>query len=107
MAKKQVKIDDDKQGAMTTLIRAVLSTEVKFVIGIVGFVIGVVAPYYQMRQDVALIQQSIATINSNHEVHIQDLTQEIKDEMAILKDQQNQINVLQTQQAVILEKLHK
>lgn len=98
---------DPTQTPTANLIRAVLSTEVKFIIGIVGFVMGVVAPYYSMKQDVALIQQSIATINSNHLTHTQDLAQEIKDTVAVLKNQQDQINILQTQQAVILEKLSK
>lgn len=88
-----------------SLIRAVLSTEAKFVLAIVGFVVGVVAPYYQMKQDVALIQQSISNINANHEVHIQDLTQNVKDISSVIQAQQQQITTLQTQQAVILDKL--
>lgn len=97
----------ETQGATANLIRAVLSTEVKFVIGIVGFVMGVVAPYYSMKQDMALIQQSISIINSNHLTHTQDLAQEIKDVVNVLQNQQNQINNLQTQQAVLLEKINK
>lgn len=93
------------QTPTASLIRAVLSTEVKFIIGVVGFVMGVVAPYYSMKQDVALIQQSIAVINSNHMTHTQDLSQEVKDIVNVLQSQQQQITVLQTQQAVILEKL--
>lgn len=93
------------QGNTASLIRAVLSTEAKFILGIVAFVMGVVAPYYQMKQDVALIQQSIATINSNHLSHTQDLAQEVKDTVKVLQSQQQQITVLQTQQAVILERL--
>lgn len=89
------------------LIRAVLSTEVKFIIGVVGFVMGVVAPYYQMKQDVSLIQASIANINSNHEAHIQDLTQQMKDMLVQVQHNQQNIQSLQTQNAVILEKLSK
>jgi len=100
-----MKKTNENQGKTTSLIRAILSTEAKFVIGIVGFVIGVVAPYYQMKQDVALIQQSIATINSNHLTHTQELAQEVKDTVKVLQSQQQQITVLQTQQAVILERL--
>lgn len=102
MAKKS-----DNQSNTVNLIRAVLSTEVKFVIGIVGFVMGVVAPYYQMKQDVALIQRDISIINSNHLSHTQDLAQSIKDITKVVETQQAQINNLQTQQAVILEKLNK
>jgi len=89
----------------SNLIRAILSSEAKFVIGIVGFVVGVVAPYYGMKQDLALIQKDIAIINSNHSAHIQDLSQEVKDVVRLVEAQQSQINVLQTQQAVILDKL--
>lgn len=95
---------NETQSTTASLIRAVLSTEAKFVLGIVGFVIGVAAPYYQMKQDVALIQQSIATINSNHLMHTQDLAQEVKDTVSVLQSQQQQITILQTQQAIILER---
>jgi len=103
MAKKTAQ----PENTTASLIRAVLSTEAKFVLAIVGFVMGVVAPYYQMKQDVALIQKDISVINSNHEVHIQDLSQTVKDITVAIKEQQNQISVLQTQQAVILDKLTK
>lgn len=86
-------------------VRAILSTEAKFVIGVVGFVMGVVTPYYQMKQDVALIQKDISTINSNHLAHVQDLSQEVKDVIKLVEAQQSQINNMQTQQAIILEKL--
>lgn len=99
------KTTEEKQSGTVNLIRAVLSTEVKFIIGIVGFVMGVVAPYYQMRQDMALIQKDIATINTNHLAHTQDLAQSIKDTIKTVEAQQTQINTLNLQQAVILEKL--
>lgn len=76
-------------------------------LAIVGFVMGVVAPYYQMKQDVALIQKDISVINFNHEVHIQDLSQSVKEMTTAISEQQKQISVLQTQQAVILDKLTK
>lgn len=87
------------------LIRAVLSTEVKFVISVIGFVIGVVSPYYQMRQDVALIQKDISIINTNHLSHTQDLAEKVKDISEILQNQQSQIIILQTQQNNILTNL--
>lgn len=95
----------ENQGNVSNLIRAILSTEAKFVIAIVGFVMGVVAPYYQMKQDVALIQQNIATINSNHMQHTEDLAQQVKDTISQVKNNQDAIQQLQLQQAVILEKL--
>ncbi|HSV94556.1 MAG TPA: hypothetical protein VLH94_01060 [Spirochaetia bacterium] len=50
--------------------RGWLTSEVKFIIGIIGFVIGVVAPYYDIKQDVALIKQ-------NHYTHIEQLQKDI------------------------------
>lgn len=88
----------------TTLIRSVLTNEVKFVVGIVVFVVGIVAPYYSMRQDVALIQQSISNINTNHEAHIQDILQELKDMKEIGKSQQQQIIDLQKQLVILISR---
>jgi len=103
----KTKNTNETQGVLPNLVKAILSSEVKFVIGIVTFVIGVVAPYFNMKQDMALIQKDISTINSNHLAHVQDLSQEVKDVVKIIESQQNQINNLQMQQAVILEKLKK
>ena len=60
-------------------IKKVLTTEVKFVIGLIVFVLGGVAPYYQMKQDIALIQKDISIINTNHEAHIQDILKNIEE----------------------------
>ena len=49
-----------------------LTTEVKFIIAIVGFVLGVVAPYYSIKQDVALIKE-------NHFTHIEAIQTQIKE----------------------------
>jgi len=99
-------MSNKKENQTSNLIRAVLSTEVKFIIAIIGFVIGVVSPYYQMRQDVALIQKDISIINSNHLSHTQDLTQDVKDIAVFIQNQQQQITVLQTQQESILKNLN-
>lgn len=77
------------------LVKSILTSEVKFIIGIVTVVLGVVAPYYSMRQDIALIKANIDNINANHEVHIQDITQNIKDLQTTLSTQQQQIIELQ------------
>jgi glutamate dehydrogenase/leucine dehydrogenase len=80
-------------------IRGMLSAEIKFVIGIVVFVFGVATPYYEMKENIALIKNDIANINSNHEVHIQDLTQAIKD---IEVDQKTQNDaIIELQKAII------
>lgn len=99
--------DQNNENRTASLVRAVLSTEVKFIIAVIGFVVGVISPYYQMRQDVALIQKDISIINSNHLSHTQDLTQEVKDITVILQQQQQQITVLQTQQSAIINNINK
>ena len=52
----------------SSFIRQVMSTEVKYVLAIVGFVLGVIRPYYQMQESIALIQKDISIINTNHEL---------------------------------------
>jgi hypothetical protein len=80
-----------------SFVKTVLTSEVKYVIGIILFVGGIVSPYYGQREDIALIKKDISTINSNHEAHIQDLTQQIKDLKTTDLDQQKQIIDLQKQ----------
>lgn len=81
----------DKKIVETNLIKQVLSSEVKFILGIIVFVFGVASPYYSMRQDIVLIQKDISTINSNHEVHIQDILQTMKDQQSQIIELQKQI----------------
>ena len=80
---------------ISEIARGVLTSEVKFVLGIVLFVGGVVAPYYNQQQDIALIKQSISNINSNHEQHIQDILQELKEMKQTEIELQKQIYLIQ------------
>lgn len=80
-----------------SMIKQVLTTEVKFIIGVITIALGVVAPYYGIRQDIALIQSSISNINSNHEAHIQDIQQNIKDLQITVTAQNAEIIDLQKQ----------
>ncbi len=54
-----------------TSFRDLLTTEVKYVIGIIVFVAGVVAPFYTIKQDIALIKQ-------NHLHHIETISKDIE-----------------------------
>lgn len=85
-------------------VRSVLTTEVKWIISIIVFVFGIATPYFGIKQDIALIQASISNINNNHEAHIQDLSQQMKDLGAMQVEQQKQIIELQKQLLVILSK---
>ena len=74
-----------------------ITSWVKMVIGIIVFVFGIIAPFYGIKEEVALIKQSIITIEKNHLAHIQDLSQSQK-EMSI------QINELQKQLWIVANK---
>ena len=76
-----------------------LTNEVKFIIGIGSFLIAVGIPYFGIRTDIALINQSIANINQNHEVHIQDIDQAI---LAIQTQQKaDEEKIIANQEAII------
>lgn len=78
-------------------IRKVLYNEVSFAVAIVAVAFGVInwiySPAKQMDKDIALIQQSIHTIESNHLTHLQNYAEEIKDLTA--KDEQQQKDIIQ------------
>ncbi len=59
-------------------------------------------PITTIQKDIALIQQSIDNINTNHETHIQDILQQIK-EMRMNDDAQDA--KLDTQQQAIIKLL--
>lgn len=54
------------------MLKRYLTTEVKYIIAVAGFILGVVAPYYDIKQDVALIKQ-------NHYTHIENMQRNIKE----------------------------
>lgn len=78
------------------------SANIKWLVSVALFVVGVVAPYYQIQTKLALIDASISNINTNHEAHIQDLTQNIKEIKVTEVDQQKQIIELQKQLIVLI-----
>jgi len=64
-------------------VEEILISKGKLVVSIftagVAAIIFVVMPMYDIKTDQALIQQSIETINLNHEAHIQTILDEIKE----------------------------
>lgn len=68
----------------TTIIEKWYETKVAFLIATMTPLVIVMSFLFGMQRDIAVINNSISNINLNHEVHIQDITQEIKD----LKKQQ-------------------
>lgn len=95
---------ETEKTAETSLIRSVLTSEVKFVVGIVVFVFGVASPYYSMKQDIALIKSDISNINTNHEAHIQDIMQNLQGLQTQTNAQQAEIIDLQKQLIVLISK---
>jgi hypothetical protein len=47
-------------------------------IGIIIFIASVFGTYYDLKQSIALIQQDVNTIKSNHLVHVQDALNDMK-----------------------------
>lgn len=84
-----------------SIVQQVLTSNVKFVIGVITIALGVVAPYYQIQQHLALIDAAVANINANHEVHDQDILQSIKDLNVQEVNQEAQIIELQKELIVI------
>lgn len=70
---------------------------VKTIIGIVIFVFGILAPFYGMKQDIALIYQSINTIEKNHLQHIEDITQDMKEQKQQIIELQKQLILISKQ----------
>jgi len=60
------------------IVKRILTSEVKYVIGIVIFLVGVVAPYYDIKQDVVLIKQ-------NHIAHMETMTKQIQENSDVIK----------------------
>lgn len=57
-------------------MRTYLTTEVKYVIGIATFILGVVAPYYSIRENISLIQKDISTMQKTLQTHTETKTAE-------------------------------
>lgn len=60
-------------------ILKVLRSEAGIVVSIVTILVGIMVPYFNIVNDISLIQKDIAIINTNHEAHIQDILQSIKE----------------------------
>ena len=84
----------------TNLIRSVLTSEVKWVIALATFVVTVVAPYYSIKESIALIQQDISTINTNHEAHIQDILTRM--EKGDIRDSERDKQIIELQKQMIV-----
>jgi len=79
------------------LFRQMLDSEATRTVAIVVAVFSIAGSYFSITKDIALIQASISNINTNHEAHIQDIMQELKDQKSEILDLQRQILIISTQ----------
>lgn len=71
------------------VMKKVLTAEVKYIIAVILFLIGIVAPYYDIKTEIALIKQ-------NHFSHMETMDGNIeKNNQAILKMQSDQGKMLE------------
>ena len=89
---------------METLLRKEIAWSVGIVAGTISVVLFIVNPLNKIYTDIALIQQSVETIQTNHLSHTQDLAQDIDRLANIQVEQQKQIIELQKQLLVIISK---
>lgn len=97
--------ETNNNGGQELRTRKIFENETSRYIAIIMIVIPVVAFLYSMKSDIALIQQSIENINQNHEVHIQDILQQLNDQKAEIADLQKQEVDDQKQILLLLNKL--
>jgi hypothetical protein len=62
-----------------SIVKKVMTNEVKYLIAVVMFLAGVVAPYFSIRQEIALIKQ-------NDFAHIETMTKDIATNTADIKE---------------------
>lgn len=81
----------DNQKDQESIVRKVLTTEVKYIIGVLVFLFGVATPYYNITKDIEMIRNnnqqmkdSILIIEKNHFSHIEKITSIIEE---LQKDQ--------------------
>ena len=79
-------------------------SKVTFVIATITPLVVVLAFLFSMKTDIALIQQSIGNINSNHETHIQDILQNIEKIQKENNKQNEQIIEMQKQILLLMNK---
>jgi len=67
------------QAQTESIVKKILTSEVKYAIGIILFLVGVVAPYYDIKTEIALIKQ-------NHYAHIETMTKQIESNSTEIKE---------------------
>lgn len=68
----------------TTILKKWLTSEVKFILGVIVFVWGIAVPYFGIKQDIALIKE-------NHMTHIEAFDKELAEQSKIQSEQQKML----------------
>lgn len=85
------------------IVKKIMTSEVKYLIGVLVFLFGVVAPYYQIKQDIALITQ-------NHFTHIEAMNKNIEamqTEIASIKETEVKLMTAIAENSIRLKNLEK
>ena len=95
------------QAQTESIVKKILTSEVKYVIGIVLFLVGVVAPYYDIKTEIALIKQNhyahIEAMTKNIETNVEEI-KTIKLELAGAEKEQTELMKAITRTETLLEK---
>ena len=88
------------QAQTESIVKKILTSEVKYVIGIVLFLVGVVAPYYDIKTEIALIKQ-------NHYAHIEAMTKQIEINVEEIKTIKAELVATEKEQTELMKTLVK
>ena len=86
-----------------SIVKKILTSEVKYAIGIIIFLVSVVAPYYDIKTEIALIKQ-------NHYAHIETMNKNIESSMVEikeLKEEQTELMKIIVENSVRIKSLEK
>lgn len=88
------------QAQTESIVKKILTSEVKYIIGIVLFLVGVVAPYYDIKTEIALIKQ-------NHYAHIEAMTKNIEANVEEIKTIKAELTNTEKEQTELMKSIIK
>lgn len=89
---------NEKVENINSVIRTVLTNEVKYILAIIAFIFGIVQPYYAIKQDISLIQQ-------NHTAHIESIQKEVAEMNEKYLELKQNDQALQTAQIELMKNI--
>ena len=88
------------QAQTESIVKKILTSEVKYAIGIIMFLVGVVAPYYDIKTEIALIKQ-------NHYAHIEAMSKNIELNVEEIKTIKEELNKTEKEQTELMKSIIK